>query len=116
MRIPAHLRRSRHGIYYFRITVPLAIRETFGGRSEIKSSLHTRNLGIARSRRAVLPSMPINLKTSIEVFRFKRIHGDRPRRHHLPEACLQGAGPDYAALSAGRVQSGHRGRARFGIG
>lgn len=47
MRIPAHLRRSRHGIYYFRITVPLAIRETFGGRSEIKSSLHTRNLKVA---------------------------------------------------------------------
>jgi len=47
MRIPAHLRRSRHGIYYFRITVPLAVRESFGGRSEIKSSLHTRNLKIA---------------------------------------------------------------------
>lgn len=47
MRVPAHLRRSRHGIYYFRITVPLAVREAFGGRSEIKSSLHTRNLRIA---------------------------------------------------------------------
>ena len=33
MRVPAHLRRSRHGIYYFRITVPLAVREAFGGRS-----------------------------------------------------------------------------------
>ena len=62
MRIPAHPRRSRHGIYYFRITVPLAIRETFGGRSEIKSSLHTRNLKVAmvEARRLAIDANPLS--------------------------------------------------------
>lgn len=47
MRIPAHLRLSRHGIYYFRIIVPKALRPDWGGRSEIKISLRTRDQRIA---------------------------------------------------------------------
>jgi len=47
MLVPTHLRRSRHGIYYFRIVVPKAVRPVFGGRSEIKSSLRTRSLKVA---------------------------------------------------------------------
>lgn len=47
LRIPTHLRCSRHGIYYFRIVVPQAVRPVFGGRSEIKSSLRTRSLKVA---------------------------------------------------------------------
>lgn len=47
MRIPTHLRQSRHGIFFFRIVVPKALRPVFYGRSEIKRSLHTRNVRIA---------------------------------------------------------------------
>ena len=47
MRIPTHLRLSRHGVYYFRIVVPKAVRPAFGGRPEIKASLGTRNIKVA---------------------------------------------------------------------
>jgi integrase len=50
MRIPAYLRLSRHGIYYFRIVVPKAQRPRFSGRSEVKVSLHTRDLREAMLR------------------------------------------------------------------
>jgi hypothetical protein len=43
-RIPAYVRRSRHGIYYFRIVVPRALLPRWGGRSEIKRSLKTHDL------------------------------------------------------------------------
>ncbi len=44
MRIPSHIRQSRHGIFFFRIVVPKAVRPFFDGRTEIKRSLHTRNM------------------------------------------------------------------------
>jgi integrase len=44
MRIPSYIYRSRHGVYFFRIVVPKALRETFNGRTEIRRSLHTRKL------------------------------------------------------------------------
>lgn len=44
MRIPSYIQRSRHGIYFFRIAVPKALRETVNGRREIKHSLQTRDL------------------------------------------------------------------------
>lgn len=44
LRIPAYLRLSRHGIYYFRIIVPMALRSRWSGRPEIKMSLKTRDL------------------------------------------------------------------------
>ena len=44
LRIAAYLRLSRHGIYYFRIIVPMALRSRWRGRPEIKISLKTRDL------------------------------------------------------------------------
>lgn len=41
MRIPTRLRRSRHGIFYFRIVIPCRVRHLFGGAREIKKSLGT---------------------------------------------------------------------------
>jgi integrase len=43
MRIPSYIQRSRHGIFFFRIVVPRALRENCDGRWEIKGSLRTRN-------------------------------------------------------------------------
>jgi integrase len=37
MNLPAHLRRSRHGIYYFRIVLPKALAKTVGRREVIRS-------------------------------------------------------------------------------
>jgi integrase len=42
-RIPAYLRKSRHGIYYFRMAVPRALQEKWSGRTEIKRSLGTKD-------------------------------------------------------------------------
>ena len=41
-RIPSYLRRNQHGIFHFRIAVPISIRSYFG-KSEIKRSLRTSN-------------------------------------------------------------------------
>lgn len=49
MRLAAHLKRSRHGVYYFRLTIPEILRPVFGGRREIKRSLATRDPTLARS-------------------------------------------------------------------
>lgn len=49
MRLAAHLKRSRHGVYYFRLTIPEILRPVFGGRREIKRSLATRDPALARS-------------------------------------------------------------------
>ncbi len=43
-RIPSYLRRSRHGIYYFRMAVPRALQEKWRGATEIKRSLGTKDL------------------------------------------------------------------------
>ena len=47
MRIPAYTRRFRHGIYYFRVVIPMALRSRWSGRPEIKMSLKTRDLALA---------------------------------------------------------------------
>lgn len=57
MRIPTHIQRSRHGIYFFRMVVPKTLRETFDGQTEIKRSLHTRNL-----REAMRMARPLSLQ------------------------------------------------------
>lgn len=49
MRLAAHLKRSRHGVFYFRLTIPEILRPVFGGRREIKRSLATRDPALARS-------------------------------------------------------------------
>lgn len=54
MRLAAHLKRSRHGVYYFRLTIPEILRPVFGGRREIKRSLATRDPALARSLAYVL--------------------------------------------------------------
>lgn len=54
MRLAAHLKRSRHGVYYFRLTIPEILRPVFGGRREIKRSLGTRDPALARSLAYVL--------------------------------------------------------------
>lgn len=54
IRIPLHIQRSRHGIYFFRIVVPKVLRGAFDGQAEIKRSLHTREL-----RAAMLAARPL---------------------------------------------------------
>lgn len=54
MRIPTYVYKSRHGIYFFRIVVPQNLREMLGDRTEVRCSLHTRNL-----REAVLLARPL---------------------------------------------------------
>lgn len=41
MRIPSRLLRSRHGVFYFRLVIPLRFRHLFGGAREVKRSLET---------------------------------------------------------------------------
>jgi len=48
MSLAAHLKISRHGVYYFRIVIPVSLRSSFGGRCEIKKSLSTREPRIAK--------------------------------------------------------------------
>lgn len=43
MRLPSRLRRSRHGIYYFRVIIPKKLRLLVGGRRECLFSLATRD-------------------------------------------------------------------------
>lgn len=47
MRLPARLKRSQHGIYYFRLVVPVPLRAALG-KTELKKSLHTRDPQTAR--------------------------------------------------------------------
>lgn len=54
MRLASHLKRSRHGVYYFRLTIPEILRPLFGGRREIKRSLATRDPTLARSLAYIL--------------------------------------------------------------
>lgn len=49
MRLASHLKRSRHGVFYFRLTIPEVLRPLFAGRCEIKRSLFTRDPTLARS-------------------------------------------------------------------
>ena len=54
MRLASHLKRSRHGVFYFRLTIPEILRPLFGGRREIKRSLATRDPTLARSLAYIL--------------------------------------------------------------
>ena len=42
MDLPARLKRNRFGVYAFRFVIPKRLRPLFGGRTEIKRSLKTR--------------------------------------------------------------------------
>lgn len=48
MPLAAHLKVSRHGVYYFRVVIPISLRPAFGGRCEIKKSLSTRDPRVAK--------------------------------------------------------------------
>lgn len=48
MRLAAHLRRSRHGVFYFRIVIPMQLRAIFGNRREIIKTLATRDPKLAK--------------------------------------------------------------------
>jgi integrase len=55
MRLPSRLRRSRHGIYYFRVIIPKKLRSLLGGRREFLTSL-----GIRDPREASLRSYALS--------------------------------------------------------
>ena len=50
MRIPAYLRLSRHGIYFFRICIPLPLQRRWQSGRELKVSLRTRDQRAALAR------------------------------------------------------------------
>ena len=54
MKLASHLKRSRHGVYYFRITIPKRLRPLFGGRTELKHSLGTKNPSVAKRQAYML--------------------------------------------------------------
>lgn len=54
MRIPSHIKISRHGIFYFRIVIPQRLRAYFGGKQEVKKSLNTTQWRVARRLATVL--------------------------------------------------------------
>jgi integrase len=62
MRIPTYIQRSRHGIYFFRMVVPKAVRGKLDGQGEIKRSLGTRSL-----REAMRMARPLALQ-SLDLF------------------------------------------------
>ncbi|MFN5995404.1 MAG: DUF6538 domain-containing protein [Betaproteobacteria bacterium] len=41
MRLPSYIKRSRHGIFYFRLVIPAALKSAFDGRGDIRKSLAT---------------------------------------------------------------------------
>lgn len=59
MRIPAYLRLSRHGIYFFRICIPLPLQRRWQSGRELKISLRTRDqrLALARARDLAIAAM-----------------------------------------------------------
>ena len=48
MRLPTHLKISPHGVFYFRIVIPLCLRPMFHGRREFKKSLFTHDPKLAK--------------------------------------------------------------------
>ncbi len=60
MQLPSRLARSRHGVYYFRITIPARLRPQFDGKAELRRSLHTRDPREARTIAYALSSAFLN--------------------------------------------------------
>ncbi len=60
MKLASHLKRSPHGVYYFRITVPKPLRPLYAGVSEIKRSLKTRDPATARREAYILSAQIIH--------------------------------------------------------
>ena len=66
MRLPTYVYRSRHGIYFFRIVVPLALRNALSGQREIKRSLRTRDKrqALVQARALALDLYPVFAKAA----------------------------------------------------
>ncbi len=75
MPLASHLKISRHGVYYFRVIVPVSLRPAFGGRSEIKKSLGTREPRIAKRFAYNLSSYVLALFDEV-----KQMAGNDPKR------------------------------------
>ena len=61
MKLPSHLKISRHGIYYFRTIVPKVIRPLYDGKTELKYSLHTRDPVTARRQAYILSAQTAHI-------------------------------------------------------
>ncbi len=75
MPLASHLKVSRHGVFYFRIVIPLLLRSAFGGRCEIKKSLNTRNPRIAKRFAYTLSSSTLALFDEV-----RKMAGYDPKR------------------------------------
>lgn len=82
MRLPSRLRRSRHGVYYFRVIIPKKLRSLFSGRREFLSSLATRD-----PREASLRSYALSASV-LTAFRevLSAMAGDDPLAHSVPSS------------------------------
>lgn len=92
MRIPSYIQRSRHGIYFFRIVVPKALRETVNGRWEIKHSLQTRDL-----REALRVARPLALQ-AFELF--ERMGGGMSKTPSIPDILAKAQSGELRDLRA----------------
>ena len=79
MRLPSHLARSRHGIFYFRVVIPLHLRLLFGGQREIKRSLATRD---PKTAKIWAYSLYVAFQSAIEGVR-KTMSGYDPKNFNL---------------------------------
>lgn len=61
MKLPSHLKISRHGIYYFRTIIPKVIRPLYDGKTELKYSLHTRDPVTARRQAYILSAQTAHI-------------------------------------------------------
>ena len=69
MFIPSYIKRSRHGLYYFRAVIPMRLRPLFGGRTEIKRSLRTTD---RRTARTLARALGISLEQGLD--KTERLH------------------------------------------
>ena len=67
MLLPSHLRRSRHGVYYFRIVLPDSIAAALGQRELVRS------LGIRSPKLARISGYQISLQITPILERLQRI-------------------------------------------
>jgi len=66
MKLPSHLKISRHGIYYFRTIIPKVIRPLYDGKTELKYSLHTRDPVTARRQAYILSAQTAHIFSKVK--------------------------------------------------
>jgi len=87
MLLPSHLRRSRHGVYYFRIVLPDSIASVMGQRELVRS------LGIRSPKLARVSGYQISLRLAPILERLKRIMAIDPNSidpKHIKKLVLEG--------------------------